>query len=111
AKLKPTAGSAIQPTGFPDLGAAEFERPDGKGGTENAILVESVQSLANHLEAVGWDSVEQRPVSALASLPYIAVQDKESRFLTSSRCEPHRLAGAYIRQAKIDGKSGDDWLF
>lgn len=110
AKLEPTAGSAIQPTGFPDLGAAEFERPDGNGGTEDAILVESVQSMANHLESVGWDPVEQGPVRALASLPYIAVNDSEGRFLTSSRLEPHRLAGAYIRQAKIDGKGGDEWL-
>jgi CRISPR-associated protein Csb1 len=111
AKLEPTAGSAIQPTGFPDLGAAEFERPDGNGRTENAILVESVQSLANHLEATAWNRAEQKPVDALAALPYIAVNDKEGRFLTSSRLEPHRLAGAYIRQAKIDGKPGDEWLF
>jgi CRISPR-associated protein Csb1 len=111
AKLEPTAGSAIQPTGFPDLGAAEFERPDGNGGTENAILVESVQSLANHLEATGWNSADQEPADVLAALPYIAVKDKEGNFLTSSRLEPHRLAGAYIRHAEIDGKSGDEWLF
>lgn len=111
AMLKPTAGSAIQPTGFPDLGAAEFERPDGNGGTESAILVESVQSLANHLEATTWSPADQKPVDALASLPYVAVNAKDGSFLTSSRLEPHRLAGAYIRQAKIDGKPGDDWLF
>lgn len=110
ARLEPTAGSAIQPTGFPDLGAAEFERPSANGGTENAILVESVQSLANHLESAGWDPVEQRPVETLAALPYVAVHDTDGGFLTSSRLEPHRLAGAYVRQAKIDGKEGDDWL-
>ena len=50
AKLKPVAGSSFQPTGFPDLGPAEFERPGAERGTEKAILVESVQSLANRLE-------------------------------------------------------------
>lgn len=111
AKLKPTAGSAFQPTGFPDLGAAEFERPSANGGApESAILVESVQSLANHLEATGWDAPEQKPVGTLASLPYIQVNDEDDRFLTSSRLEPHRLAGSYIRQAAISGDDGDEWL-
>ena len=31
ADLAPLAGSLFQPTGFPDLGAAEFERPSGTG--------------------------------------------------------------------------------
>lgn len=110
AKLEPTAGSTIQPTGFPDLGAAEFERPRPDGGTENAILVESVQSLANHLERVGWYLAGKRPVRTLAQLPYVAVHDTDGNFLTSSRLEPHRLAGAYIREARIEGKSGEEWL-
>lgn len=104
ATLNPAAGSTFQPTGFPDLGAAEFERPLNGGGTEQALLVESVQSLANRLEDVGWDAVENRPVPTFAALPYVEVRDKEKRFLTSSRLEPHRLAGAYIKQSAIDDK-------
>jgi CRISPR-associated protein Csb1 len=112
AKLAPTAGSTFQPTGFPDLGPAEFTRPGSDGeGPHSALLVESVQSLANHLESMGWDKAGQRPVNVLAALPYIEVRNAEGRFLTSSRLEPHRLAGAYIRQAAIDGaKNGDEWL-
>jgi CRISPR-associated protein Csb1 len=111
AKLAPTAGSTFQPTGFPDLGPAEFTRPGSNGeGSHSALLVESVQSLANHLESMGWDKVEQRPVDVLAALPYIEVRDAEGRFLTSSRLEPHRLAGAYIRKATIDDENGDEWL-
>lgn len=110
ARLSPTVGSAFQPTGFPDLGAAEFERPASNGAVQRSLLVESVQSLANHLERTGWDSSTNRPVATLAQLPYVEVRDKEGRFLTSSRLEPHRLAGAYIKNATIHGKKCGDWM-
>lgn len=111
ATLQPTIGSAFQPTGFPDLGAAEFERPLGaEAETQQALLVESVQSLANHFESVGWDKDSDQPVATLADLPYIEVRDKDQRFLTSSRLEPHRLAGAYIKQAKIGGEDAGKWM-
>lgn len=111
AKLTPVAGSSFQPTGFPDLGPAEFERPGADGKVDRALLVESVQSLANRLEDVAWDSDTQEPADAVASLPYIRVLERgDSHFLTSSRLEPHRLAGAYIRSSEIDGQNGDDWL-
>ncbi len=111
ASLKPTVGSTFQPTGFPDLGAAEFERPSANGeSTQSAVLVESVQSLANHLEGTAWDSANDAPVEMLSKLPYIEVRDKQERYLTSSRTEPHRLAGAYIKQAKIDGKDAIKWM-
>lgn len=112
AKLKPVAGSSFQPTGFPDLGPAEFERPGADGKTEQALLVESVQSLANRLEDIAWDDDAQKPAEPIASLPYIEVKEKggDGHFLTSSRLEPHRLAGAYIRSSKIDGSDGDEWL-
>jgi len=48
AKLQPIAGSRFQPTGFPDLGAAQYKSSDGV----NMLLVESAQSMANRLEAV-----------------------------------------------------------
>ncbi len=107
ADLQPILGSAFQPTGFPDLGPAEFERPGIAG---RSLLVESVQSLANHLEAVGWDAAQQRPVEAIAALPYVEVRDGGDRFLSSSRLEPHRLAGAYIKNAKLDGSQVGTWM-
>lgn len=115
ATLTPVVGSMFQPTGFPDLGPAEFQRPLADG-TEQALLVESVQSLANHLESVGWDAAAEQPVAALAGLQYVQVQDEEKRFLTSSRLEPHRLAGAYIKNGTIveDGKEASqkagEWM-
>ncbi|MDQ6607467.1 MAG: type I-U CRISPR-associated RAMP protein Csb1/Cas7u [Actinomycetota bacterium] len=113
ARLAPVIGSAFQPTGFPDLGPAEFERPlsaDGVQSLQQALLVESVQSLANHFEGVAWDSTEDRPVATVARLPYVEVRNKAGRFLTSSRLEPHRLAGAYIKNATIDGKKAGGWM-
>lgn len=108
-QLSPAVGSAIQPTGFPDLGPAEFERPQADGA-QRALLVESVQSVANHLEAIGWSRDDQRPAATLATLPYIDVRDSEDRFLTSSRLDPHRLAGAYVKNAGLDGTSVGDWM-
>ena len=49
--LRPCQGTRFQPTGFPDLGAATFQSPDGR----TALLVESCQSMANRMEATCWD--------------------------------------------------------
>jgi CRISPR-associated protein Csb1 len=61
AKLKPVAGSRFQPTGFPDLGPAAYNLPDGT----QMLLVESAQSMANRLEAVCWDAAADDLVDAL----------------------------------------------
>lgn len=107
ATLEPVASTTFQPTGFPDLGAAEFQRP----GQPPGLLVESVQSMANHFESLGWDSAARRPILALARLPYLEiVHADDERFLTSSRLEPHRLAAAYVRDASVDGTNGTDWI-
>src|SRR5579875_670414 len=53
AKLKPLQGTRFQPTGFPNLGAATYQGPGGV----DMLLVESAQSMANRLEAVCWDEV------------------------------------------------------
>lgn len=107
ARLEPVLGSTFQPTGFPDLGAATFQRP----GDPPALLVESVQSLVNHFEAVGWDELGGEPREPITGLPYLrVVHAEDERYLTSSRTEPHRLAAAYIRDAEIDGAKGTDWI-
>src|ERR1700739_4732818 len=46
ADLAPVIGNRFQPTGFADLGAAEYKLPDGT----KMLLVESAQSVANRLE-------------------------------------------------------------
>ena len=70
AELKPVAGSRIQPTGFPDLGPATYDAPDGTP----TLLVESAQSMANRLEAVCWDEGENKIASELDGLPYVNVK-------------------------------------
>jgi CRISPR-associated protein Csb1 len=102
ADLAPLAGSLFQPTGFPDLGAAEF-------GT-HALLVESAQSMANWLEGTTWDEGRSDQVAELGSLPYVRVVGGEGEFLSSSRLEAHRLASAYIMTGTVHGTTGEKWL-
>ncbi len=106
-ELEPVAGSIFQPTGFPDIGPALFSRPTGDdGSTIECLLVESAQSMANHLEAVGWDAAAQAPVDELEGLPWVRVKAADdNRFLTSSRLESHRLASAFVKDASLDGRS------
>jgi CRISPR-associated protein Csb1 len=106
ADLSPLAGSRFQPTGFPDLGAAEFDGPDGS----RTLLVESAQSMANRLEATTWDESRADQAEELAALPYVRVVSPDGEFLTSSRLEAHRLASAYIMEGKIAGEKGEQWL-
>jgi CRISPR-associated protein Csb1 len=102
--LAPIAGTRFQPTGFPDLGAAEFDSADGS----KALLVESAQSMANRLEATTWDEARADQVEELARLPFLRIVDSDGKFLSSSRLEAHRLASAYVMLGKIDGIDGTD---
>ena len=101
AHLQPMLGSTFQPTGFPDIGAAKFTRADGG----DSLLVESVQSMANRLEATAWDRAAHRPAALVAALPYVRVhrRDDPEAHLTSSREEAHRLASAFVRDSTLDG--------
>lgn len=105
--LVPIAGSRFQPTGFPDLGAAEFET--GKDGTK-ALIVESAQSMANRLEATTWDDARGDQPEELTALPYVRIADPNGNFLSSSRLEAHRLASAYIMEGTVEGTTGEKWL-
>lgn len=110
--LRPTIGTRFQPTGFPDLGAAVFERPrsDGHSGSADALIVESVQSMANWGERTTWDDATNDQIELLHGLPHVQVVDPDGGFLTSSRLEAHRLASAYIMEGSIDGDTGEKWL-
>lgn len=106
AALTPSLGTTFQPTGFANLGAAEFQHPDGT----RSLIVESVQSLANHFEAIGFDAPGGVPIPLLERLPWVGVRDGEGTRLTSSRQEAHRLASAYVREGSFDGTPGTAWL-
>ncbi len=93
ADLTPLQGSRFQPTGFPDLGAATY---DGPGDHQRMLLVESAQSMANRLELVCWDKVEDDWVTPLEGLPLIKVTDKDGEPLTNSVQEAHRTNSPYI---------------
>ncbi|WP_375431389.1 type I-U CRISPR-associated RAMP protein Csb1/Cas7u [uncultured Friedmanniella sp.] len=108
--LRPILGSRFQPTGFPDLGPALFERSGANSTTTDALLVESVQSMANCAERTTWDDAEAEQVSSLAGLPHVRVVTSDGEFLTSSRLEAHRLASAYVMDATVDGGTGEAWL-
>ena len=99
--LKAIPSDRFQPTGFPDLGAAKFQKPVGTNNEwVDSILVESAQSMANRFEAVGWNEGDQAPVETLRGLPWVRVVAKEDgRYLTSSRAEAHRLASAFVKES------------
>ncbi len=96
AELKPLQGTRFQPTGFPDLGAALYDGPEGNA----MLLVESAQSVANRLETVCWDTVKDDWIDPLTGLPVIKVNDKKGEPLTNSVLESHRINSPYILEGK-----------
>jgi CRISPR-associated protein Csb1 len=96
ADLRPVQGTRFQPTGFPDLGAAEYRGPDGT----RMLLVESAQSMANRLETVCWDDVADDWVAPLRGLPLVKVRNPDGQPLTNSVLEAHRLNSPYILEGK-----------
>jgi CRISPR-associated protein Csb1 len=108
--LKPVAGSRIQPTGFPDIGPAVYEAPDGTP----TLLVESAQSMANRLEAVCWDEANDDVVKELSGLPFVRVKLSglgTGQDTTTSLLEFHRLNSPYIMTGVTnDGKPFADVL-
>ena len=94
ANLRPAQGERFQPTGFADLGAAQYTRPDGT----DMLLVESAQSVANRLERTCLDGDGPDLSAELVGLPYVAATltsaDKPVR--TSSLVEAHRIGSPYF---------------
>ncbi len=116
AELEPAQGERFQPTGFPELGAAVYERPDGK----RMILVESAQSMANRLEAVCLKTSGSRfeIKDELNGLSYIIAELEEdinkqkTSTQTSTLVEAHRINSPYIisdQKFKSDFKNKADY--
>ncbi len=96
AELKPLQGDRFQPTGFADLGAAVYERPDGK----RMLLVETAQSMANRMEAACLAEDHVNIATELKGLPYVVVKlSGASDAETSSLVEAHRLNSPFIFKA------------
>ena len=88
--LEPVLGQRFQPTGFPSLGAATFQTSDG-----TSLLVESVQSMANHLEMTVWDPTTQNVKEELKDLSHVRVT-RNGTLLTDTILESHRLNSPYL---------------
>jgi CRISPR-associated protein Csb1 len=91
--LQPIQGSRFQPTGFPDLGAADFRRADGK----RMLLVESAQSMANRLEKTCLKGDGPHIAEELTGLPYVVAKlNGAVETETSSLVEAHRINSPWI---------------
>jgi CRISPR-associated protein Csb1 len=96
ARLKPIQGTRFQPTGFPNLGPATYEGPNGT----RMLLVESAQSMANRLEVVCWDKTVDDWVLPLKGLPLVKVLDNKGRPFTNTVLEAHRTNSPYILEGQ-----------
>jgi CRISPR-associated protein Csb1 len=90
--LAPMQGKRFQPTGFPGLGAATFQTPEG-----TSLLVESAQSMANRLEMACWDEARQDVKPELEGISHVRV-NRNGGFLTDSILEAHRINSPYLLQ-------------
>ncbi len=92
-ELRPIQGNRFQPTGFADLGAADYRLHDGR----RMLLVESAQSCANHLEQTCLEGSGPDIAPELDGLPYVKAQlEGASDAETSSLIEAHRINSPFI---------------
>ena len=96
AHLQPLQGTRFQPTGFPNLGAATYDGPNG----DRMLLVESAQSMANRLETVCWDKPSDDWVAPLKGLPLVKVVDKNGAPFTNTVLEAHRINSPIFSKAR-----------
>lgn len=94
--MKPIQGNRFQPTGFPDLGAGEYQLHDGT----YSVIVDSPQAVVNHLEQYCLDVDEEKLVDVLCGLSMVHVKDKDGHYLTNSIREGHRLNSPYVLGGK-----------
>ena len=87
--------STIQPAFFIDVGHSLFAQPLTN---KQCLIVDSSQSVANYLEDVTWNALEQKLVDPLIGLPYIELQNQEkgTKPIASSITLPHRLGSGYF---------------
>jgi CRISPR-associated protein Csb1 len=92
-ELRPIQGARFQPTGFADLGAADYRLHDGR----RMLLVESAQSVANRLEQTCLDGSGPDIAPELVGLPYVKAKlQGASNAETSSLIEAHRINSPFI---------------
>ena len=97
AQLQPLQGATFQPTGFPNLGAATYDSPQGKG---RMLLVESAQSVTNWLERALFktftrDSISDDLIDEVKGISFVEIDCGEFG-RTSTLLESHRLNTPYL---------------
>src|SRR5450432_1550304 len=103
-ELRPIQGDRFQPTGFADLGAADYKRHDGR----RMLLVESAQSVANRLEKTCLAGDGPRLHTDFEGLPYVVAKlSGATEAETSSLVEAHRINSPFIIS---DDKFKDEFL-
>lgn len=104
ARLRPVQSDRFQPTGFADIGAALYSRPEENGETgTQMLLVESAQSMANRLEKTCLDGDGPYIDPALRGLPYVVAKlsgEGVGEIVTSSLVEAHRLGSPFFLRDK-----------
>ena len=104
-ELAPLQGTRFQPTGFPDLGPASYERPDGT----SMVIVDSPQAVANHLESYSLTPDGLGFVDVLKGLSMVVVKGAEGNVITNSVLEGHRIASPYVLGYKEPTKLGKEF--
>jgi len=97
-RLKPLLPTFV-PAGFVDVGTSVVR--DASTG-ENLVIVDSVQSVANHLEAT-LVAEPGKAITGLDAMPYVrlTITDATGRTRSTSSLElPHRLASGWLCKAK-----------
>lgn len=106
ATLEPIAGDRFQPAGFPEIGHVIYRAPRRDGSSENVCIVDSVASMANHLESVCQRGAHDLDlVDELEGMPYIRCitnmtigkePTKDREVVVTSLTEGHRIASSYF---------------
>lgn len=89
-ELESVGSPTFQPATFANTGHSFYRDREGR----LAVVVESVASMANMLEATIWDELAGRPADPVAPLPWVEVQTLDGKKYTSSRTAAHRLFAA-----------------
>jgi len=107
ARLTPTAErDRFQPAGFPEVGHVIYDSPRGDGSTRKVCIVDSVASMANHLETVCHQShfgLDLHPdLNGLPHVQCVTDDDKggRTRLVVTTLSEGHRLASSLFTDAK-----------
>lgn len=98
-ELEPVGSPTFQPATFANTGYSFYRDREGK----LSVVVESVASMANMLEATVWDEVQSRPANPVAPLPWVEVRTSDNKKpYTSSRTAAHRLFAASMVNGVVD---------